>query len=744
MDYIPDTDEIISNLDDPWIAEQFRIRKIVHDKFIKLEEELNTECNRKLEIKPENKELIKIKNSSEAKSKRLLKKSKSSLKQENKAKKREDLSVKEKEQSVDLLVNMPSPLKHFRTPERSIQEDLEKDRNIFEVMPIDNRSFLPLSPPKMIKKKSLPNVGVFEFHHKPTRREEPKLTSHLIPGVNIKPELTIQWIPELSIPAVTRNPNNSNQLVNKMSTTESNKDYDESLCPSITKSTTSKFEEMEKLLEFDDQISVPHSDNDIKKKLRTRVREILINKYNLDLESDKSKSLSCDSDFILPSSKSILKDGDLPQNYSKSSPKNDDYSYTFEKMSKSSSPSKEESYENSNQDLRNCSLQEEENNYKYETEYTPSQKPLSTIIEVSSTISKAEKSGEDKEDIRTEHTSISPDEPTDDDTIAPSIITDSCTLTNHMQDTKNCAGKTSEGLSSKVETIYKDDSRENVSSNDNCGAMDGNVSVKYKSECDDVDANYSYSKEVSLPETNKIDIVTAILEKDIIDAIFYETQDVVKKSETIRTDNENLEVSVGTLNSTSESIFNVESAIVDINEIRNECMPISKDGDNGYPICDNNRKCVDEIENISEENIPEQITSVSIEGKVGHDDIELTSLEIDSIESFVPPSSISASVLRFPLSSGEVIPEVITCLQSEGEIYVGREQQEDSVASTRNDLSDGEQLKTHSITEDLERRSITDASVEERVMSSLSSGEWNASPNQLQRLALFADTFGFR
>ena len=101
---LPGTEQIISNLDDPWIAEQFRIRyksvtnltffctlfiltyfflesftsfvrciyfrKIVEDKFIKLEDEIKKEYDKVSKKTQDRLQLITIKNDSEAKTKR--------------------------------------------------------------------------------------------------------------------------------------------------------------------------------------------------------------------------------------------------------------------------------------------------------------------------------------------------------------------------------------------------------------------------------------------------------------------------------------------------------------------------------------------------------------------------------------------------------------------------------------------------------------------------------------------------
>ena len=63
-----DTENLISNLDNPLLAEQFRIRKIVEDKFAKLDEEikaLQEKRNEVINIENE-KTSIKIKNKSNA------------------------------------------------------------------------------------------------------------------------------------------------------------------------------------------------------------------------------------------------------------------------------------------------------------------------------------------------------------------------------------------------------------------------------------------------------------------------------------------------------------------------------------------------------------------------------------------------------------------------------------------------------------------------------------------------------
>ena len=62
-----DTENLISNLDNPLLAEQFRIRKIVEDKFAKLDEEIKAQLQEKRNevINKENeKKSIKIKNKS--------------------------------------------------------------------------------------------------------------------------------------------------------------------------------------------------------------------------------------------------------------------------------------------------------------------------------------------------------------------------------------------------------------------------------------------------------------------------------------------------------------------------------------------------------------------------------------------------------------------------------------------------------------------------------------------------------
>ena len=180
-----------------------------------------------------------------------------------------------------------------------------------------------------------------------------------------------------------RNSDDNDQMVNKLHTIETNMDNDESFYSQITKSTTSKFEEVEMLFER----NKCGDNDDIKNHLRTRVKEILIRKYNLDMDEFKQlKSLSYDSYLIPKSSESIRKNIDPPQN--ENCPTDDDYSSYFENVTSNIS-SKEELYENLNQDLENVSFQEEEVDYKDDTGYAeciePEKQKLSTIIEVSST-----------------------------------------------------------------------------------------------------------------------------------------------------------------------------------------------------------------------------------------------------------------------------------------------------------------------------------------------------------------------
>lgn len=731
---LPGTQEIISNLDDPWIAEQFRIRKIVEDKFIKLEDEIKKECDKVSKKTQEKLQLITIKNDSEAKTKRILNKSISRVKRESEDLQVQDLrSMKEKEQSDDLLVNIDLP---------SLSTQQEYSNMNVEEITVDDGSFIRLNPPKLIRKTILPNIGVFEFHHKHSRKrkEESRLTSHLIPGVNIKPELTIQWIPELSIPAVVRKSDDNSQLVNKLHTIEPNMDNDESFYSQITKSTTSKFEEVEMLFER----NKCGDNDDIKKHLRTRVKEILIKKYNLDVdEFNQFKSLSYDSNLILKSYESIRKNIDPPQN--ENSPTDDDYSSYFENVTNNIS-SKEELYENPNQVLENISFQEEEVDYKDDTGYAeciaPQKQKLSTIIEVSSTpqsnvstpykLTQVVKSNEDKKKNVTEDTSISC-EPTDDDTVAPSIITDSSINISLMQQTNQLPLQISADSLSKFEPSLKDETKESHSKNFRDPKTES-VTVAKKSK------KHTSSYEVMELETKKTDIIADIIEKDILDKMFYTIKNAIEKSETIISDIETQGVSV---NSASESNIIVESAIGDNSEVLPNCIPISKYEENISPINEKNIRCVIEGELDNEEQIPEQIT-LSSEQMVKIEYSELNRSEIVSLVSSVPPSSSFGRAIPLPLSSGEIMPEVNAGLQSKGEICFGREQQEDSRASTRNDVSDGEHFEISSMSEVLEK-SLSILSVEERmdhIVSSLSSGEWNANPDKLQRLARFADSFG--
>jgi len=740
---LPGTEEIISNLDDPWIAEQFRIRKIVEDKFIKLEHEIKEEYDEMSNKTQERLQLITIKNDSKAETKRILHNSISSVKRKSEDRQiqvQDSRSMKEKEQSDNPLVNINLP---------SLLTQQEYSMNVDEIT-VDDGSFLRLSPPKLIRKNILPNIGVFEFHHKHARKrkEESRLTSHLIPGVNIKPELTIQWIPELSIPAVLRNSDDNNQLVNKLHTIEPNMDNDESFYSQITKSTTSKFEEVEMLFERNKCGDI----DDIKKHLRARVKEILIKKYNLDVDEFKQlKSLSYDSDFILQSSESIRKNIDPPQN--ENSPTDDDYSSYFENMTNNIS-SKEELYENPNQDLEK-SFQEEENDYKYDAGYAeyiaPQKQKLSTIIEVSSTtqsnlsapceFSQVVKSNEDEKNNITEDTCISC-EPTDDDTVAPSIKTDSSINNSLMPQRNQLPLQISEESLSKVEPSFEEEKEESHSKN----FMDPKteiVSVTKKSKNADICTKHTSINEVMVLDTKKTDMITDIIEKDILDKIFHTIKNAVEKSETAIIDIETQGVSVRSLNSSSESNFIVESAIGDSSKMLNNCMPISKYEQNISPINEKNVRCVIEGEMNNEEQIPQQIT-VSSEQMVKIDHSELNRSEIVSLVSSVPPSSSSGGAIPLPLSSGEIMPEVNACLQSKGEICCSREQQEDSRASKRNDISDGENFEISSMSEVIEK-SLSILSVEERmdhIVSSLSSGEWNANPEKLQRLARFADSFG--
>ena len=154
-----------------------------------------------------------------------------------------------------------------------------------------------MSSPKLLAKQRQPaNVGLYEYQHTELKQKPRLLSSHVLPGVDIRPQLVVESIPGLVIPGTTEklsprirvdyvnkensSPSKSNPpsvVVSQVATAlgvqaETNNDI------SITDSTTSKFEEVEKLVQ---KVS---TEDVIKLQLRKRVREILMEKYDLKQE----------------------------------------------------------------------------------------------------------------------------------------------------------------------------------------------------------------------------------------------------------------------------------------------------------------------------------------------------------------------------------------------------------------------------------------------------------------------------
>ncbi len=225
------------------------------------------------------------------------------------------------------------------------------------------------------------------------------------------------WFSGISIPTVksTRHPNitviSKSYLEKQQPNLTNLNDNNDDISVSITNSTTSKFEELEKVL-FENNDDLSNNEAEIKRKLRNRVREILISKYNLDLsprpdsldtgnilnnfksESDKSshrtkheKSSSESSRTeSQKNSKSKLVDNYVPSTREKNhepimhipeepqSNKSNSYSSSFEKTS---------SYDktDSNASSKNSSSSQKVSGNP-NVKYVP--KPLSTILEVSS------------------------------------------------------------------------------------------------------------------------------------------------------------------------------------------------------------------------------------------------------------------------------------------------------------------------------------------------------------------------
>ena len=63
-----DTDLLIANLDKPWMSEQFRIRKIVEDKLLKLEQEIAQDIKDKENEKKNSKKAKKKKSKDDSRS----------------------------------------------------------------------------------------------------------------------------------------------------------------------------------------------------------------------------------------------------------------------------------------------------------------------------------------------------------------------------------------------------------------------------------------------------------------------------------------------------------------------------------------------------------------------------------------------------------------------------------------------------------------------------------------------------
>ena len=225
------------------------------------------------------------------------------------------------------------------------------------------------------------------------------------------------WFSGISIPTVksTRHPNItviSKSYIEKQQPNLTNlNDNNDDISVSITNSTTSKFEELEKVL-FENNDDLSNNEAEIKRKLRNRVREILISKYNLDLiprpdsldignilsnfksESDKSShrtkhensssqssrtesqknSKSKPADNYVPSTRENNHELSVHIPEELLSNKSNSYSSSFEKTS---SYDKTDSNPSSNNSSSSQKVSENPN-----VRYVP--KPLSTILEVSS------------------------------------------------------------------------------------------------------------------------------------------------------------------------------------------------------------------------------------------------------------------------------------------------------------------------------------------------------------------------
>ena len=74
----------------------------------------------------------------------------------------------------------------------------------FEIVRKPNYKFPQLSSPKLLAKQRQPaNVGLYEYQHTELKQKPRLLSSHVLPGVDIRPQLVVESIPGLVIPGTT-------------------------------------------------------------------------------------------------------------------------------------------------------------------------------------------------------------------------------------------------------------------------------------------------------------------------------------------------------------------------------------------------------------------------------------------------------------------------------------------------------------------------------------------------------------
>ena len=155
--------------------------------------------------------------------------------------------------------------------------------------------FEALSSPRVVERTGRSNVAVYEYKHEERSRTPRVLTAHILPGVNIRPQLVIETIPGLYIPGGNhrQTPKVRVDYVNKVAdSSEPRRSWtpnppvlnlsEEDDPISITESTTSRFELVEEMVEKESL------ESEIKLRLKRKIKDILIKKYNIELEPPTS------------------------------------------------------------------------------------------------------------------------------------------------------------------------------------------------------------------------------------------------------------------------------------------------------------------------------------------------------------------------------------------------------------------------------------------------------------------------